>query len=224
MFQIYNLNFTSKRKIRKVWFCPIVGIFVFKFLIYFEMIASARKARNFIIAVIDCVHKPFRNIIPQETVRYGATGGANTLLDIFLYFFCYNYVLDKNIVDLGIVAISPHIAAFLIVFPVTFSTGFLLAKYITFTQSKLRGRIQLFRYGLSVGGSFLLNYIFLKIFVEIMGIYPTPSKILTTVVVIAYSYIIQKHFTFKTGKRALARYEAKYEPENKKSRPEQDSL
>ena len=53
-----------------------------------------------------------------------------------------------QIVHLGFVAISPHIAAFLIVFPMTFTSGFLLAKYVTFTASELKGRIQLFRYGL----------------------------------------------------------------------------
>ncbi len=167
------------------------------------MIGKARQARNRMINLIDWVHKPFSRYIPQETFRYGATGGANTLLDIFLYFVFYNFVLDKTEVDLGFVVISPHIAAFLIVFPITFSTGFLLAKYITFTQSTLRGRVQLFRYGLSVGGSFLLNYIFLKIFVEFMGIFPTPSKIFTTIIVIIYSYIIQKHFTFRTEKKSL---------------------
>jgi len=166
------------------------------------MIQTAKRARNMIISFIDWVNKPFNRYIPQETFRYGATGGANTLLDIFLFFVFYNFVLKKNDVDLGFVVISPHIAAFLIVFPITFSTGFLLAKYITFTQSTLRGRVQLFRYGLSVGGSFLLNYIFLKIFVELMGIYPTPSKIFTTIIVIIYSYIIQKHFTFRTGKKS----------------------
>lgn len=165
------------------------------------MIKAARMARNQIIKLIDWVYIPFRNIIPQETFRYGATGGANTLLDIFLYFLFYNFILKKNMIDLGFVVISPHIAAFLIVFPITFSTGFLLAKYITFTQSTLRGRVQLFRYGISVGGSFILNYVFLKIFVELIGIFPTPSKILTTIIVVIYSYIIQKHFTFKTGKK-----------------------
>jgi len=63
----------------------------------------------------------------------------------------------------------------------------------------LRGKTQLTRYGLSVVGSILLNYICLKVFVEYFYIWPTVSKILTTVVVIIYSYVIQRHFTFKTG-------------------------
>jgi putative flippase GtrA len=165
-----------------------------------------RIIRDIIISVIDWFHKPFKNYIPTETFRYAATGGVNTVFDILLYFIFYNYIFDKQIVDIGIVVMTPHIAAFVFVFPITFLTGFLLAKYVTFTRSFLRGRIQLFRYGLSVGGSVLLNYLLLKLFVESFGMYATIAKIATTLIVIIYSYIIQKHFTFRTGKRALNQY------------------
>ena len=161
------------------------------------------KLRNQIMRFIDIFYLPFLRFIPLEIYRYGVTGGLNTLLDIFLYFVVYRYVLDMQIVDLGLVAISPHIAAFLIVFPFTFSTGFLLARYITFTESDLKGRIQLFRYGLTVLGSILLNYVFLKFFVEFIGWYATFSKIVTTVIVVIYSYILQRYFSFKTAKPAL---------------------
>ncbi|MDP2721563.1 MAG: GtrA family protein [Bacteroidales bacterium] len=157
------------------------------------------KHDNLIIRTIRWFYPPFRKYIPPETFRYAAAGGLNTSLDVFLYFVFYNFILDKEVVNLGFVAISPYIAAFIIVFPITFSTGFLLSKYVTFLDSPLRGKTQLMRYGLSVVGSILLNYVCLKVFVEYFYIWPTVSKILTTVVVIIYSYIIQRHFTFKTG-------------------------
>jgi putative flippase GtrA len=163
------------------------------------MVNLAKNIRLLIIQIIDYFHTPFRKIIPRETFRYGATGGFNTLLDIFLYFICYNYILDKKIVDFQIVSVSPHIAAFLIVFPITFFTGFLLAKYITFTESEIRGRIQLIRYVISVSGSIFLNYVFLKVLVEFGGLWPTLAKIITTVIVVVYSYFAQKFFTFKTS-------------------------
>ncbi|MCF8304496.1 MAG: GtrA family protein [Bacteroidales bacterium] len=158
-----------------------------------------RKIRNLILSIITWFYPPFRKFIPWETFRYGATGGLNLGLDIVLYAVFYNFILQKQIVHLGTVAISPHIAAFLFVFPITFSTGFLMAKYITFTSSTIRGRVQLFRYAVSVGGAILLNYFLLKIFVEHLLIWPTFSKMLTTVVVVTYSYLIQRYFTFKTG-------------------------
>ena len=149
--------------------------------------------------VVEWIYIPFLGIVPPETFRYGVTGGTNLALDIFLYFVVYNFVLQKQIVYLPFVAISPHIAAFLIVFPITFFSGFLLAKYITFTGSPLRGRVQLLRYAFSVGGSILLNYLLLKLFVEVFHFWPTISKMLTAVFVVTYSYLIQRYFTFKTG-------------------------
>lgn len=164
------------------------------------MAKVAKYLRSIIVQIIDFFYTPFQTIIPQETFRYAATGGFNTMLDIFLYFLCYNFVLDKRLIDLQIVSISPHIAAFLIVFPITFFTGFLFARYITFTSSEIRGRIQLIRYMLSVSGSLFLNYIFLKFLVEFGGLWPTLSKIITTVIVVVYSYFVQKYYTFKTAR------------------------
>jgi putative flippase GtrA len=152
---------------------------------------------GFIEGVIMWFYPPFRRFMPEQTFKYAATGGGNTVLDIFLYFIAYNFVLKKEILDLGFYAISPHIAAFFMSFAITFPTGFLLAKFISFPGSYLRKRIQLLRYGITVMGSIVLNYIFLKIFVEYCGWYPTPSKVATTAVVIVFSYTAQKYFTFK---------------------------
>src|SRR5690606_38925633 len=120
--------------------------------------------------------------------------------DLFLYFIAYNFILDKEIVYTPIVAISPHIAAFLISFVITFPLGFFLSKYVVFSESDLRGRVQLVRYFSLVLACLLLNYIFIKFFVEYIGIFPTPAKILTTIFVVALSYLSQKHFTFRVKK------------------------
>lgn len=157
-----------------------------------------KNVRDLIIQVIDIFYIPFQKLIPLQTFRYAATGGFNTVLDISLYFICYNFILNKRVVDMGIVSISPHISAFLIVFPITFFTGFLLAKYITFSASEIRGRVQFMRYMLSVSGSIFLNYFFLKVLVEFVGLWPTLSKVITTVIVVIYSYFVQKFYTFKT--------------------------
>ena len=163
------------------------------------------KIGNLIIKLVDWFYFPFLRFIPREIFRYAATGGANTLLDIILYFIVYQFILKGQIVELGFVAISGHIAAFLMVFPITFTNGFFLAKYVTFTASELTGRIQLFRYLLSVSGSILLNYVFLKLFVEYFGWYAPLSKAITTILVVIYSYVAQRYFTFKTAKRQLAK-------------------
>ena len=97
----------------------------------------AAKARSIILNIIDLFYPLFSRFMPRETFVYLVCGGGNTLLDIFLYFVFYNFVLDKQMVDLWFITISPHIAAFIMSFCITFPLGFLLAKYITFTQSSL---------------------------------------------------------------------------------------
>lgn len=154
-----------------------------------------------ITRTIDFFYIPaIARLVPRQMFRYAACGGANLVLDLFLYAVLYNFVLKKQVLELGFVAFKPHIAAFIIVFPITFLSGFWLSRRISFSGSELKGRVQLLRYMLSVCGSILLNYLLLKLFVELCGIYPTPSKALTTIVVVAYSYFMQKNFTFKQSK------------------------
>lgn len=154
-------------------------------------------ARRIAILIDWFYRPPFNRIMPLQTFRYAVCGGTNMLFDLTLYAIVYNFVLDKEIVHLHFIAFESYIAAWLMVFPITFFTGFWLNRHIAFRYSPLRGRIQLFRYLLSVAGAFGLNYLFLKFFVEAAGIYPTPANALTKVIVVCYSYLMQKYFTFR---------------------------
>lgn len=146
---------------------------------------------------IDSIHKPFSRYVNAQTFRYIACGGGNTLLDITAFFVSYNFILRKQDFHFGSLTISPHIMAFMMAFLISFPTGFFLNKYVVFTGSTLNGKVQLFRYLLLVFVCIFLNYIFLKLFVEQFHIYPTVSKILTTVIVVSFSYLTQRYFTFK---------------------------
>jgi putative flippase GtrA len=129
--------------------------------------------------------------------RYLVCGTSNVAVDWVLYFIAYNFILQRNDLDLAIITLSPHIAAFLISFPITFGYGFYLSRNVTFSGSSLRGRIQLFRYVVVVAVNVVINYLCLKMFVEVFRIFPTPSKMLTTVFTTLFSYFAQKHYSFK---------------------------
>ena len=148
---------------------------------------------------LDIFYPFFRKIFDKTTYRYAACGGINTAFDIFLFFVFYNFVLKKQMLELPFIVISPHIAAFLLAFCVSFPLGFMLMRFIVFQESSLRGRVQLFRYFLSVCVSLLLNYGFLKLLVDQLHFYPTIAKIITTFFVVAFSYFAQRHFSFKTS-------------------------
>jgi putative flippase GtrA len=129
--------------------------------------------------------------------RYASCGAANMLFDLLLYFLLYNFVFKDSLHKVGSLTFSPHIATFLMVFPVTTLTGFLLQKYVTFTTSYLKGGTQLSRYIMVVFANLLINYAGLKVFVDCLHFFPTPSKLIITVITVICSYIGQKMFTFR---------------------------
>lgn len=157
-----------------------------------------RFIKTSVLKTVDYFYPPFKKFMPLQTFRYAACGGTNTLLDICLFTISYNFIFNKQNVHLKFVTLSPHIASFLLSFCFTFPFGFYLSKYVIFQESGLKGRVQLFRYFLVIAGCILLNYVLLKLFVDQWGWYPTPSKIVTTFFVVAFSYISQNYFSFKT--------------------------
>lgn len=135
--------------------------------------------------------------MPLQTFRYAACGGFNTLLDITLFFVSYNFIFEKQHLHIGSLTIGAHIAAFLVAFTVTFPIGFYFSRYVVFQQTAVPKRKQLRKYFMVVFICLLLNYGFLKLFVDVFGWYPTPSKAITTFFVVIFSYLSQKNYTFK---------------------------
>lgn len=154
--------------------------------------------KHFILTFIDFFYTPFKKYIPSQTFRYAAAGGFNTLFDISLFTIGYHYIFQKHNLAIGSLTLSPHIASLFFAFCFSLPSGFYLNRYIVFQQSGLKSHHQLMRYLIVVLICVVLNYLFLKLFVDYFGWYATPSKILTTVLVIVFSYTSQTHFFFKT--------------------------
>lgn len=157
------------------------------------------SARDFILPIIDFFYPPFRGLMNLQTFRYAAAGAGNTLLGFILYFISFKYILHEKQLDLGFYAFKPHVAALFISFCITFLVGFFMAKYVVFSDSNIRGRVQLFRYFMICLFNLVLNYILLKILVERAHIYPVFAQVLTTSIVILFSYMAQRHFSFKAN-------------------------
>jgi putative flippase GtrA len=157
--------------------------------------------RRRIIQLIDLFYWPFfKRNIPESVFRYIFCGSANVLFDWFLFFVFYNFVFQKQLVHVSVVTITPYISAFICTFPITFVSGFLLSKYISFNGSLLRGRVQFLRYFLVVVGCILINYFGLKLFVGEWNFYPTPAKMVVTLFTTLFSYVMQSNFTFQHHK------------------------
>ena len=159
--------------------------------------------RRTIFRVLDVFYPLFRKFVPLQTYHYAACGGVNTAVSLFTYFVSYNFIFKKEILDLGFIAFEPHIAALFMAFIISFPVGFYLSMYVIFHGSFLKRRVQLFRYFLVIMACMTINYIFLKIFVEVFKWYPTPSQLLTTGIVIVFNYFSQRYFSFRSNKQVI---------------------
>ncbi|MGE5518442.1 MAG: GtrA family protein [Candidatus Dadabacteria bacterium] len=157
------------------------------------------KIRNLIFSFLDIFYPMFKRFMSLQTYHYAACGGSNTLFNIVLYHIFYNYVLQKQVLDLGFIAFKPHIAAFIMAFFITFPIGFYLSMFVVFQGSYLRKRIQLVRYFMVAMACVALNYVLLKLFIEVFGWnqHTTISLTLTTIIVVIFSYVSQRYFSFQ---------------------------
>ena len=155
-------------------------------------------AGRLISVCIDFFYPPFRRYFSLQFFRYGVSGVINVAFSLVLFFIVYNFVLHQKMLPLGFFTLSSHIAALVIAFPFANFFGFLMQKYVTFTESELRGTVQLYRYFIIVFVNLGVNAILLKLFVEVFHFWTTPSNLLATLFCVLISYFSQKKFTFRT--------------------------
>ena len=166
-----------------------------------KMIRNIEKRfEKLLTTVIDFFYPPFRRFISLELFRYGFCGGLNLALEWLLYYVFYHFVFKAQVFDLGFVAFTPHIAAFVVKFPITFLTGFWMARHISFSGSSLRGRTQIVRYLLVTVGNIAINYLGLKLFVEVFQWWPTVSYVIISIICVTFSYLSNKYYSFKKNK------------------------
>ncbi len=168
-----------------------------------QILSSSHSAIVTLIQwIIDLFYiPPFRNYISKERFRYFSCGGGNYIvLDTLLYYLTYHYVIAERYINIGITTLSPHVAALIIVFPITFLTGFMLNRYVVFESTANKMKFQIMRYAITVIGSILLNYIIIKALVECIGLWATPSKIICSIITAIYSFFMARNFTFRVAK------------------------
>lgn len=146
-----------------------------------------------------CYLPVFRGLMPLETFRYAVAGMANLGLSAGIYFVSFHYVLEKEHFEVfDWMVISGHIMALGIALAITFFTGFWLTRMVAFEgHRKLRERKQLLRYGQIVALNLAVNYFGLKLLVDGLSLYPTPSYLFIQLLTIAISYLASKYYTFK---------------------------
>jgi GtrA-like protein. len=147
--------------------------------------------------VIDFFYPPFKKFFSIQFFRYAFCGGLNMCFDWVLFYVFYHFVFRERVFDLGVVAFTPYIASFVFKFPIVFLTGFWMARHISFSESELRGRVQIIRYLMVTVANIFLVYSGLKLFVEVFNIWPSVANVLISIISALMSFFLNKFFSFK---------------------------
>ena len=162
--------------------------------------------RQAILAFIDFFHPPFKKFISQHNFRYLATGGSTWVLGILIYTISFKYLFLKEETVILSFSLKRETAALVADFMFVIPYSFLMNRYVIFTHSQVRGRIQLLRFLNLNFINILLTYVLQKFFIEIMNVYPTISRVIVSVLIAGFSYLYQHYFTFSVkrigGKKA----------------------
>jgi putative flippase GtrA len=157
-------------------------------------------AKKWVISFIDFFYPPFSKVMPLQTFRYAACGGANTVLGFLIYSFAWKFMFREQILHIGPIAITSYVASLILAFLINFPIGFILMKYVVFVDSNIRGHVQFFRYFFVFISNLILNYFLLKVLVEHLYLNAIVAQLISTAIVIFISYLLQRHFTFKVEK------------------------
>lgn len=155
------------------------------------------NARDLILPLVDFFYPLFRRIMNLQTFRYAVCGAANTALGFVVFYISFKFIFAGENIDLGFYIFTPYTVALVLSFCISFPFGFFLMKYVVFSNSTLRGHVQLFRYFLVYLINLALNYVLLKVTVELLHIYPTIAQMIDIAILILLSYLFQRYFTFR---------------------------
>lgn len=155
--------------------------------------------------MMDFFYPMFKKFMDKKTYYYAVCGGSNLVLSWLLFelFFrvlfhkantTFNFEFHGETVNF---TLSAYTYSAFLCFIISFSIGFLLMKYVVFTESALKGHHQLMRYAISAMISGFVSWILLKVFIEGFNFYPFFANITASFFVVLVSYILQRKFTFK---------------------------
>ena len=150
-------------------------------------------------AFLDIFYPLVSKLMDKTTYYYAVAGSTNLLLGWLMFALLDLYVFQNKIITLPLFDHPVHsytvVAGICAVF--SFLFGFTMMRYVVFTESQLKGRVQFFRYGLSALISATVNWILIKLMVDTFAWNATLCNVFASVVVVTISYFLQRKFSFK---------------------------
>ena len=158
-----------------------------------------KTVSDYLRGFLDIFYPIVKKIFSKTTYYYAVCGASNMVLSWLLFHLFYNLVFHQQKWQVPILNLymDAYTISAAICVVISFIIGFTLLKFVVFTASEIKGRIQLFRYGISAIISFLMSYAILSLLIEGFGVYASVSNVIASVIVTIISYLIQRNFTFR---------------------------
>jgi len=142
------------------------------------------------------------NLLRNKVVRYFFSAGTATVVDVSVYFTTYNYILRKtDIPFIGPFVLTAPMLSLVVSYSCGLFTNFFITRKLVFSESDLRGRKQLFRFVQVALLGLFMNYLFMKILVQVLEWYPTISWVISALSIGVMSYLFHKNYSFKGKKQ-----------------------
>ncbi len=136
------------------------------------------------------------NVWRVQLFRYLLVAGTAFLVDAFIYFIMYDFVLNEQSVFIGSFEIRAAMFSLLISFTFGFFVNFLLSKFLVFEKVN-NTEIQLLRFILSAGVTFIGNYLLMHLLIEKYFIQAFIARCISAVTFAIVSFVAHKLFSFK---------------------------
>ncbi len=134
----------------------------------------------------------------QSLFRYGIAAAIATLVDIIIYFLFYNFVLQKEDVQvLPALIVSAPTTALAFSYSCGLITNFTITRFYVFPGSPLRTRIQLMRYVMVALLILGVNYLLMTFFIRWLHWFPTLSRSAAAILCGFASFGIHRIFSFR---------------------------
>ncbi len=136
-------------------------------------------------------------LFQNKVIRYFFSAGIATGLDVIIYSFSFNFIFQKKVVYTPVIAISPHVASLMISYSCGLITNFFIARYVVFSESTGKKRNQFYRFFIVGVIGFFANYGVLRFLVEVLGVWPTFSRVISALSLGVLSFYLHKIFSFR---------------------------
>lgn len=140
-------------------------------------------------------------LLDNQVFRFVLSAGAGFVVDISAFYLFYHNLLAKHTYTIGSFTFRNSTLSLAISFLMGVMVNFIITRALVFTESKLSGYKQFFRFvGVACVG-FFANLALIKILIQDFGVYAPVARIGAALSLFFASYFIHKAFSFSLSLR-----------------------